>query len=211
MKLYNAGLSPNALRVRAVANELGIEIELIDVDLGDPEAKRAALSPVNPNLKVPVLIDGDFVLWESRAIAGYLASLRPEAGLYPADGRQRAVIDQWTYWHAVHLGPAMQAVNFQRGLKPRFGMGEPDERAIEPQLKEAARLLSILDANLAGKDWVAGTLSLADFAIATTFPYRDAVGFDLADAPRVAAWMRRMESRPSWRAATAPMRAFFAS
>ena len=51
---------------------------------------------------------------------------------------------------------------------------------------------------------------VADFAIATTFPYRDAVGFDLADTPRVAAWMRRMESRPSWQAATAPMRAFFA-
>jgi glutathione S-transferase len=210
MKLYNAGLSPNALCVRAVANELGIELELVDVDLGDPDAKRAALSSVNPNLKVPVLVDGDFVLWESRAIAGYLASLRPGAGLYPADARQRAIVDQWTYWHAVHLGPAMQAVNFQRGLKPRFGMGEPDERAIAPQLKETARLIPILDANLADRGWVAGALSLADFAIATTFPYRDAVGFDLADTPRVAAWMRRMESRPSWQAATAPMRAFFA-
>ena len=85
MRLYNAGLSPNALRVRAVAAELGLDLEIVGVDLRDPEAKARDLGPLNPNRKVPVLVDGDFVLWESRAINGYLASLKPEAGLHPAD------------------------------------------------------------------------------------------------------------------------------
>jgi glutathione S-transferase len=89
MRLFNAGFSPNALRVRAVANELGIELELVDVNLLDPKAKREMLLPWNPNAKVPVLVDGDFVLWESRAIIAYLASRRPEAGLYPADRKRR--------------------------------------------------------------------------------------------------------------------------
>ena len=52
-----------------------------------------------------MLVDGDFVLWESRAINAYLASLKPEAGLYPAEPKARAIIDQWSYWQAVHLGP----------------------------------------------------------------------------------------------------------
>jgi glutathione S-transferase len=210
MKLYNAGLSPNALRVRVVANELGIELELIEVNLRDAAAKREALLPVNPNTKVPVLVDGDFVLWESRAINGYLASLRPEAGLYPAEPKRRAVVDQWSYWQAIHLGPAMQRVSFERFIKGRFGMGEPDEKAIEPQLKEAAQWLGVLDGALAGKDWVTGQLSLADFAIATTFPYRDVAGISLAEHPNVAGWIARVEARPSWQAAIAPVRAFIA-
>lgn len=67
MKLYNAALSPNALRVRAVAKELGIELEIIDVDLRKGENKTASYLAMNPNGKVPVLVDDDLVLWESRA------------------------------------------------------------------------------------------------------------------------------------------------
>jgi glutathione S-transferase len=208
MKLYNANLSPNALRVRAVANELGIELEIIDVDLRKGENKTESYLALNPNGKVPVLVDGDFVLWESRAINAYLASLRPERGLYPADARKRAVIDQWSYWQAIHLGPAMQRVAFERVMKSKFGMGEPDEKAIESQLKDVAQFLPILDANLASKEWVAGGLSIADFAMASTFMYRDPARISLSETPKVAAWLDRMEERPAWQQAVAPLKAF---
>ncbi len=210
MKLYNAGISPNALRVRAVALELGIDLELVDVNLRDAGEKVGTLGPVNPNTKVPVLEDGDFVLWESRAINGYLASLRPEAGLYPAEPKARAIVDQWSYWHAIHLGPAMQRVSFERFMKRKFGAGDPDEAAIAPNLKEMAQFLAVLDGGLAGKDWIAGSLSLADFAIGTTFMYRDVAGISLAQYPNVAAWIERLEARPSWQAAAAPIRDFIA-
>ena len=94
-------------------------------------------------------------------------SLKPERGLYPSDPKKRAMVDQWSYWQAVHLGPAMQRIVFERMLKKMFGMGEPDEKAIEPSLKEVAQFLPMLDADLADKEWVAGDLSLADFAIAS--------------------------------------------
>ncbi len=205
MKLYNANLSPNALRVRAVANELGIDLEIIDVDMRNGENKTASYLAINPNGKVPVLIDGDLVLWESRAINAYLASLKGK--LYPQDPKKRAVVDQWTYWHAVHLGPATQRVVFERLLKKMFGMGEPDEKAIEPSLKELAQFLPILDANLADKDWVAGELSLADFAVASTFVYRKGARITLDETPHITAWLARMEARPSWQAAAAPIAA----
>ncbi len=160
---------------------------------------------MNPNGKVPILVDGDFVLWESRAINAYLASLKGK--LYPQDLKKRAIVDQWTYWHAVHLGPAMGRVVFERFLKKMFGMGEPDEKAIEPSLKELAQFLPILDANLAGKDWVAGELSLADFAVASTFVYPSPRA--LRSTPRRISppgsrgWRRvrrgNMPSRRSWR------------
>jgi glutathione S-transferase len=207
MKLYNANLSPNALRVRAVAADLGLALEIVDVDLRKGETKTEAFLAMNPNGKVPVLVDGDFVLWESRAINGYLASLKPERGLYPDDPKRRAIVDQWSYWQAVHLSPAIQRVVFERLLKTMFGMGDPDEAAIEGQLKEIAQLLPVLDANLADKEWVAGDLSVADFAMASTFVYRKGAGIPLDDSPHVAAWMARMEARPSWQAAVAPVEA----
>jgi len=206
MKLYNASLSPNALRVRAVARELGIELEIVDVDLRKGENKTASYLAMNPNGKVPVLVDDDLVLWESRAINAYLASLRPERGLYPADLKKRAIIDQWSYWQAIHLSPAVQRVVFERFLKPMFGMGDPDEKAIEGSLKEVDQFLPVLDSNLAGREWVAGHLSIADFAMASTFVYRKGARMTLANAPNVAAWIERIEARPSWQAAIAPIR-----
>jgi len=206
MKLYNANLSPNALRVRAVASELGIELEIVEVDLRGGENKTPAYLALNPNGKVPTLVDGNFVLWESRAIDAYLASLKPERGLYPADPKKRAIVDQWSYWQAIHLGPAMQRIAFEFVLKPRFGMGEPDESAVAGQRKDVAQFLPILDANLADKEWVAGDLSVADFAVASTFMYREPSGVSLDATPNVAAWIARMEARPAWQKAVAPLK-----
>jgi glutathione S-transferase len=203
MKLYNANLSPNALRVRAVAKELGVDLDIVELDFRKGEHKAPAYLAINPNGKVPTLVDGDFVLWESRAIDAYLASLKGK--LYPHDARKRAVVDQWTYWHAVHLGPATQRIAFEKVVKKMFGRGEPDDAVVEAGLKELAQLLPVLDANLVDKEWVAGELSIADFAIASTFIYRKQAGIPLDDTPHIAAWLARVEARPSWQYAIAPV------
>lgn len=205
MRLYNSNVSPNALRVRAVAHELGVALEIVNVDLRKGENRSEAFLALNPNGKVPVLVDGDLVLWESRAINAYLASLESKHGLYPNDPRKRAVVDQWSYWQAIHLGPAMQRVAFERLLKSKFGMGEPDEKALEGPLRDVAQFLPVLDANLSGKDWVAGELSIADFAVASTFVFRKGANISLERTPHVASWIDRLEARPSWQAAVKPM------
>lgn len=210
MQLYTLGMSPNALRVRAVVYELALDVEMVEVNFRDLEARVATLEPYNPNIKVPVLVDGDFVLWESRAIVAYLASLHPASGLYPEDLKRRAIVDQWSYWHAIHLGPAMQRIAMERFIKEKFGMGEPDERALESGLKESAQFLKVLDGNLAGKEWVAGELSIADFTIASTFLYRNVADISLDAFPNVAAWIARVDARPSWQKATAPVTTFIA-
>ena len=205
MLLYNANLSPNALRVRAVAHELGIALEIVEVDLRKGENRSEAFLALNANGKVPVLVDGDFVLWESRAINAYLASLKSEQGLYPEDKRKRAIVDQWSYWQAIHLGPAMQSLAFERLLKSKFGMGEPDEKALEGPLKDIAQFLAVLDENLSDKKWVAGELSIADFAVASTFVYRKGSNISLEHVPHVSTWIDRLEERSSWKAAVRPV------
>ena len=210
MKLYNANFSPNALRVRAVALELGIALEIIEVDLRGGDNHKDDFLALNPNAKIPVLQDGDFVVWESRAINSYLASKKPERGLYPDDHpKARAVVDQWLYWQTIHLGPAMQKLSFERFLKSKFGMGEPDQTVIDAEVKNADQFLAVLEIGLEGKDWIAGDLSLADFALASTFMYRAQSDISLDELPNVAGWIERLEARQSWKDAFAPVLALF--
>jgi glutathione S-transferase len=100
----------------------------------------------------------------------------------------------------------MQRVAFERAQKKAFGRGDTDEAAIAADVKTVADLLSLLDAQLAGKDWVTGGLSLADFALATSFVLRKAARFGVEAHANVTAWIERMEARPSWEKAIAPMR-----
>lgn len=199
MKLYNADLSPNCVRVRAVIHELGLPVEIVDVNIFSKEPKPADFLAANPNGKVPAFVDDDgFALFESRAINTYLASKRPERDLYPADPKRRAIVDQWSYWQALQLGPAMQAVGFERVLKPKWGMGPGDDAVIAAKMAEVERYLPVLDRGLNGKDWLAGTLSLADFAVASTFLLREPSHISLTKTPNVEAWIRRLEELPSW-------------
>lgn len=207
MKLYNANFSPNALRVRAVALELGIDLEIIEVDIRSGDNRSATFLSMNPNAKVPVFVEDNFVIWESRAITSYLASKKPERGLYPDDPKARATVDQWLYWQTIHLGPAMQKLSFERFLKPKFGMGDPDQSVIEAELKNVDQFLAVLEIGLEAKDWIAGDLSVAEFALASTFMYRAQSDIALDDLPNVTAWIERLEARPSWQDAYAPVRA----
>ena len=211
MKLYNANFSPNALRVRAVALELGIDLEIIEVNLRGGENRSVEFLAMNPNAKVPVLVDGDFVVWESRAINSYLASKKPERGLYPDDPKARATVDQWLYWQTIHLGPAMQKLSFERFLKAKFGMGEPDQSVVDSELKNVAQFLAVREIGRAGKDWIAGDLSVATFSLASTFMYRVQSEISLDALPNVAAWIERLEARASWKDAFAPVLALFGS
>lgn len=210
MRLYNANFSPNALRVRAVAQELGVELEIVEVDIRAGDNRAAEFLARNSNAKVPVLEDGNFVLWESRAICAYLAGIRPEAGLYPDGLKTRALVDQWAWWQAIHLGPAMQKLSFELFLKEKFGMGDPDPTVVEAERKATDQFLAVLETGLDDKDWIAGALSLADFYLATTFMYRDQAGISLDEFPRIAGWIGRLEARDSWQKAVAPLLALFA-
>ncbi len=205
MKLYNANFSPNALRTRAVIYELGLEPEIIDIDISKGQNRTPEYLKLNPNGKVPTLVDGDVVIWESRAINAYLATLKPEANLYPVAPAARALVDQWSYWQAIHLGPAMQKIAFERVQKKLFGRGEPDEAAIAGEVKTVTDLLGVLDGALAGKEWITGALSLADFALASTFMLRAPGRLGVETHPQVVAWIGRLEARPSWQRAVTPM------
>ena len=202
MKLYDFAFSPNCRKVRAVAYELGVALESVHVDLLKGGSRTAAFLAVNPNGRVPVLVDDDFVLWESTAILRYLSAKKGGA-LVPASLRGQAEVDRWLAWQLAHLGPAMSKVAFERIVKKLTGQGAPDEAAVAAGTAEFVKLTALLEAALKERDFLAGTLSLADFALAAHFSLASMCGLDIAPHPRVSAWLDRVLARDSMKRALA--------
>jgi glutathione S-transferase len=209
MKLYDFAFSPNCRKVRSVAYELGIEFEHVPVNLVKGEQRAPDFLAKNPNGRVPVLEDGDFVLWESVAILRYFAG-KQSAGapkLVPSGIREQVDMDRWLAWQGSHLSPAMAKVGFERIVKKLPGQGVPDQARIDEGTAEFVKLSAILDASLAGREYVAGPLSLADFALAAHYSLAGMSGLDLTPYARVSAWLSRVLARPSMRRALADAQA----
>ncbi|TMK02821.1 MAG: glutathione S-transferase family protein [Alphaproteobacteria bacterium] len=97
-ELYVFPPSPRAFKVMAFANYLGIEPTLHMLDLIKGEQKSPQYAALNPNMRMPTLKEGDYVLWESNAILQYLAAKRPQTGLLPADEKARLDVTRWQFW-----------------------------------------------------------------------------------------------------------------
>ena len=211
MKLYDFAYSPNSRKVRAVAYELGLELEHVHVDILKGEGRSPAFLAKNPNGRVPVLEDGDLFLWESNAILRYLAARQGgTTTLWPSGAREQAEIDRWLSWQLAHLGQATSKVAFERVVKKLTGQGEPDQAAIAAGTAEFDRLTAVLDAWLEGKEYVTGRLSLADFALQAHYHLTPTYGLDVAPHRRVSAWLERMGARSSVKRADADARASMA-
>ena len=200
MKLYDFAPSPNSRKARAVVYELGITVEHAPVDIFKGETRVPAFLAVNPNGRLPVLEDGDFVLWESNAIIGYLAA---GSSLVSAEPRGRAEIDRWLHWQLAHLGPAMRTVAFERVVKKLTGRGDPDEAAIATATAEFGTLCEVLDRSLGKKEYLTGRLSIADFALASHFSIGESSGLDVTPYEHIDAWLKRMLARESMKRALA--------
>ncbi len=203
MKIYDFPLSPNCRKVRAVVYELGLSPELVRINPFKGEQYAPEVLALNPNARIPILVDGDFVLWESNAIAAYLAAGSP---LLPASPRARADVERWCAWQLAHLGPAIGKVAFERLLKPMQGNGQPDPDVVERGKTEFLTFAAVLDRSLRGRDYVAGDLSIADFILASVLSVGTTIGLGVDPFPDLGAWLGRILARESMRRVLADVR-----
>jgi glutathione S-transferase len=200
MKLYMNPLSPNVRRVRLTAAVLELDLEEKRLDFTKGEHKNPEYLALNPNGAVPTLVDGDFVLTESRAIMQYLASKKPESGLLPRDEQARAEITRWQFWDASHFSPQLGTLAFEKMIKPMFGMGEPDQHKIEEAITSFRRFGAVLNERLEGKRYVVGNaLTIADLTIACSLMYAKQTDVPLGDFPNIEAWFSRISELSAWR------------
>jgi glutathione S-transferase len=111
MKLYIFPPSPRAVRVVALANYLDLKLATHALDYFKAEQHDPEFAAINPNRRMPVLVDGEFVLWESNAILQYLAQKTPERNLWPREAGAQADVLRWHVWG---VGQPRRQANWRR-------------------------------------------------------------------------------------------------
>ena len=168
IQLYSLG-TPNGQKVSIALEELGLPYEFHRVDISADDQFTPEFLSINPNNKIPAILDpagpgGEpMPLWETGAILIYLAEKTGQ--LLPQDPVQRYQTIQWLMWQMGGVGPMFGQV----GFFTRYGGKDfEDKRPRDRYVNEARRLLGVLDRRLEGRDWVMGDYSMADIAI---FPW----------------------------------------
>ncbi|KAI0659287.1 glutathione S-transferase C-terminal-like protein [Cubamyces menziesii] len=181
--LYGTVVPPNPMKVAIVLEELGLDYEIVPIDISTGEQKSPEFLKLNPNGRVPALVDhsnGDFVIWESNAILLYIIEkYDKEHKLSVTEANEKFALLQWLFFQA-------------SGQGPYFGQG-------------AIRVIGVLENVLSKQEWlVGGKMTIADLSfvpwnsIALTMVLADYEGFDVEKQfPAFSKWHEKMTARPS--------------
>lgn len=173
--------------------EIGLVYEQIPIDYRSDGTRTQEYLAVNPNGRIPTLIDGDLVLYESMAINHYLAE-RYDGGLRPVGRKANACALMWSFWGSNEIENLLRPL-----LRNRLFLPEPDRDGAQGDLaaSQLEKPLRILDDALAGRDYLLGPLSIADLNLSHGMFWLPLAGVELAAFPRVAAWLARLAQRPA--------------
>lgn len=191
MKLYELGPT-RSIRARWALQELGVDFESIIVNLFAGEASRPEFLELNPAAKIPVLVDGDFVLTESAAIVLYLAEKYGK--FLPADVRGRAEVNKWLLFTVTELEQPLWRMTKHNALYPQAKRLPAD---IPLAGEDFCRMAEVAEKHMQGRLFVVGDdATVADFVLAYTLDWANE--WKLLDrCPQLVAYMGRMYSRPN--------------
>lgn len=202
MKLYYYDVT-NPRKVCAVAKYLQLPIEYVRVDLGAGEQHRPEYLSINPNAKVPALVDGAVTLWESNAIMMYLAQV-VDSDLWPKTPTAQVQVMQWLSWDTAHFSRYAGTLFFEHVIKKRFGIGPPDATEVGEALSSIRRFGSVLDQHLEARTFVVDDrLSIADFGLAAhiALPGESTLAqyMPRGEFPHIERWVDTLSQIPAWR------------
>ena len=196
IKIYGPTAS-RAARALWMVNELGVPFEHIALEMKD--LKNPDYIKINPNGKVPAMIDGDLTLFESMAINLYLAKKYNKDGMWPTSLEDQARAYQWSFWGMTEIEKLLLTVLVDMYMTP------PDNRkpaVVAEALKALAKPYKVLDGALQGHDYLLGSsFTVADLNVASVCTWARAIKFDFAPYPNVGPWLSRCLSRPAFKAA----------
>jgi glutathione S-transferase len=199
MQLHTFVGSPNSRKVEAVVSHLGLDVRVVNHDFRGGELSTSTYRALNPNGMVPVLVDGDFTLWESNAIMQYLADVAGNDALFPRAARARADVVRWQFWEAAHFNKAFGILAFETVARPRLGLGAANAALVDAMRTELARFAPVLERHLADRTYLVGDgITIADYSMLPLESYREAVPFDWSPYRHVNAYFDRMRESEHW-------------
>lgn len=192
MKLY--GTPPTrALRVLWLLQELGIDHEVVTVNVPAGEHLQPPFLALNPAGKLPVLVDGDLVLTESAAIPLYLAEKHPERGFIPADLATRAQMHRWIFFLVTEIEQPLWRIALHTRI---YAEHERLPADVALAGRDCRRMLEVLEQHMQGRAFLAGdVVTVADFIAAYTLDWANEAGL-LDASPRLQAYLQSMYARP---------------
>lgn len=193
IELYTAA-TPNGYKISIALEEIGMDYRVHPLRLGEGDQKRPEYLKLNPNGKIPTIVDrdnDDFVVFESGAILVYLAEKTGK--LMPADAKGRSRVMQWLMFQMGGIGPMMGQANvwyryWEEKIPP----------AIDRYQNEVKRLFRVLDGHLKDREYLADQLSIADIANWAWVRGHNWSGVSIDDLPNLSAWLQRLAARPAF-------------
>jgi glutathione S-transferase len=196
MKLYYFP-SPNPQKVRFALFELGLDCEIVPVDLTKGEQRKPEFLALNPFGRVPVLTDDSLTLWDSHAILAYLGDKTGK--MWPTSATGRADALRWLFFLSGHISPSTTDLAFNRIAAKLLGL-EADQDAIARGEKALPGLISIVEGQLAKGKWLLGSdFTLVDCGYAPVLNVLEKAGLSFGEFPKVRTYLDTIRSRTAWK------------
>jgi glutathione S-transferase len=195
LQLYGNSLS-RAMRCMWMLEEMGLRYELIKKSTRPEDLQSAEYLRLNPNARIPTLVDGSFVIWESMAINLYLAQ-KYDGPLRCRTPEVLGTAAQWSVWAMLEMETFLLDLLMHRAMLPEFGRDPSHVERDELLLKKP---LQVLDTALAGRSYLAGDeeFTVADLNVASILAWGKMSRLDLSSAPHVAKWLETSLRRPAY-------------
>ena len=194
IQIYGSKKS-SAFRCYWLLEELGVPYETMHLDFSKKEHKGEEYLKLNPNGKVPTMIDDGFVLWESVAINYYLMEKYNAVQFVGTTLQEHAEVNKWNIWAITHLSESFHPIVMQKYTNTPDSEATKNARDIE-----LPRYLSVLENHLADKQYLAlGKFTLADITAMSVVNVAEFANFDLSVYPNIRTWMGRLAERDAFK------------
>lgn len=197
LTVYGRTNSVNVQKVLWCLAELALQHTRIDAGLEHGKNTEPWYLALNPNGKVPLLVDGTFTLWESNTIVRYLAARYGGGRLWAEDPAERSLAERWMDWELATLQPNFMALFWGFFRTPER---ERDAAAIRGATRRCAADFALLDAHLARQPFLGGErFGMGDIPVGTALHRYFEMGAGVEEPPHVRGWYERLAERPAYR------------
>ena len=197
IKVWGRDTSVNVQKVLWALDEVGQSYDRVDCGGAFGGLDTEEFGRLNPNRKIPVIEDGEFVLWESTAIVRYLAEAYGAGSLSPSDLKARAIAQQWANWCLTTVYADFITHTFSPLI--RVPAAERDTAAVTAAAARVGKSMQILDGHLANTDFLAGSaLTFADIEVGALMHRYFTLPIERPALPNATAWYERLQTRPGF-------------
>jgi len=194
-QIHGLSISSNTTKTVYVAEALGIDYDYVSMDFRKGEHKTPEHFARHPLGKLPTLTHDEKTLFESNTICTYLASME-NSSLYPSEEiYYRATIDQWLAFFTNHLGRWLNSYAFEKMLKVKFSLGEPNKDAEQEAFQFIQQQLPCINDQLKQHKYLTGqNISIADYVAFAYFEIAEMANLSLSDFPETSSWYHELKT-----------------